>query len=330
MSEDSRPIMVSIQCLVYNHEPYIRQCLDGFVAQKTNFRFEAIVHDDASTDESAGIIKEYAEKYPDIIKLVLESENQYKKHDGSLRKIVMEHLKGKYIALCEGDDYWIDPMKLQKQVNYMEAHPECTLYVSNGVGYYEKEKKSVRLNPIQTKESKYLTMSEVLREKGGLIPTASMCFRREMMETEPEWCLNAPVGDRPLRMWCAIHGKIYYDVTPMVVYRKSSIGSFTQHVNADYNYARHILDEMNVFYDAFDKYTHQEYKDDVQYMKDREEYSFYSRVRDFNSLFHCSFFYNKSWLERIKIHVKIQFPFVYKILYKIKSAIRLYSPLNMH
>lgn len=330
MSEDSRPIMVSIQCLVYNHEPYIRQCLDGFVAQKTNFRFEAIVHDDASTDESAGIIKEYAEKYPDIIKPVLESENQYKKHDGSLRKIVMEHLKGKYIALCEGDDYWIDPMKLQKQVNYMEAHPECTLYVSNGVGYYEKEKKSVRLNPIQTKESKYLTMSEVLREKGGLIPTASMCFRREMMETEPEWCLNAPVGDRPLRMWCAIHGKIYYDVTPMVVYRKSSIGSFTQHVNADYNYARHILDEMNVFYDAFDKYTHQEYKDDVQYMKDREEYSFYSRVRDFNSLFHCSFFYNKSWLERIKIHVKIQFPFVYKILYKIKSAIRLYSPLNMH
>lgn len=330
MSEDSRPIMVSIQCLVYNHEPYIRQCLDGFVAQKTNFRFEAIVHDDASTDGSAGIIKEYAEKYPDIIKPVLESENQYKKHDGSLRKIVMEHLKGKYIALCEGDDYWIDPMKLQKQVNYMEAHPECTLYVSNGVGYYEKEKKSVRLNPIQTKESKYLTMSEVLREKGGLIPTASMCFRREMMETEPEWCLNAPVGDRPLRMWCAIHGKIYYDVTPMVVYRKSSIGSFTQHVNADYNYARHILDEMNVFYDAFDKYTHQEYKDDVQYMKDREEYSFYSRVRDFNSLFHCSFFYNKSWLERIKIHVKIQFPFVYKILYKIKSAIRLYSPLNMH
>lgn len=330
MSEDSRPIMVSIQCLVYNHEPYIRQCLDGFVAQKTNFRFEAIVHDDASTDGSAGIIKEYAEKYPDIIKPVLESENQYKKHDGSLRKIVMEHLKGKYIALCEGDDYWIDPMKLQKQVNYMEAHPECTLYVSNGVGYYEKEKKSVRLNPIQTKESKYLTMSEVLREKGGLIPTASMCFRREMMETEPEWCLNAPVGDRPLRMWCASHGKIYYDVTPMVVYRKSSIGSFTQHVNADYNYARHILDEMNVFYDAFDKYTHQEYKDDVQYMKDREEYSFYSRVRDFNSLFHCSFFYNKSWLERIKIHVKIQFPFVYKILYKIKSAIRLYSPLNMH
>lgn len=324
-------ILVSICSITYNQASYIRQCLDGFLAQKTSFKYEIIIHDDCSTDGTTDIVREYAEKYPDIIVPIFQAVNQYQNGNTSILKtFVYPRARGKYYAICEGDDYWIDPLKLQKQVNYMEAHPECTLYVSNGVGYYEKEKKSVRLNPIQTKESKYLTMSEVLREKGGLIPTASMCFRREMVETEPEWCLNAPVGDRPLRMWCASHGKIYYDVTPMVVYRKSSIGSFTQHVNADYNYARHILDEMNVFYDAFDKYTHQEYKDDVQYMKDREEYSFYSRVRDFNSLFHCSFFYNKSWLERIKIHVKIQFPFVYKILYKIKSAIRLYSPLNMH
>lgn len=97
-------ILVSIQCLVYNHEPYLRQCLDGFVVQKTNFRFEAIVHDDVSTDGSAAIIREYAEKYPDIIKPIYETENQYSKQDGSLFKIMNAACKGKYIAMCEGDE----------------------------------------------------------------------------------------------------------------------------------------------------------------------------------------------------------------------------------
>ena len=118
-------ILVSIRCAVYNHEPYIRQCLDGFVMQKTNFRFEAIVHDDASTDNSASIIREYAGKYPDIIRPIYETENQFSKKDGSLMRIITEACHGKYYASCEGDDYWTDPLKLQKQVDYMESHPEC-------------------------------------------------------------------------------------------------------------------------------------------------------------------------------------------------------------
>lgn len=120
MNENTRPLMVSIWCITYNHEPYIRQCLEGFVMQKTNFHFEAIVHDDASTDGTAAIVREYAEKYPDIIKPILETENQYSKHDGTLDRIMDEKCTGKYIALCEGDDYWIDPLKLQKQVDAFE------------------------------------------------------------------------------------------------------------------------------------------------------------------------------------------------------------------
>lgn len=135
-------IMVTIRCLAYNHEAYIRQCLDGFIKQKTNFCFEAIVHDDASTDGTANIIREYAEKYPDIIKPIFEVENQYSKRDGSLRRIMNSHMKGKYIAMCEGDDCWIDPYKLQKQVDYLESHPECVYschryYIYNE---YTKEK----------------------------------------------------------------------------------------------------------------------------------------------------------------------------------------------
>ena len=103
--------LLAIRCLTYNHEPYIRQCLEGFVMQKTDFSFIAIVHDDASTDNTADIIREYAEKYPDIIKPIYETENQYSKHDGSLGRIMNAAIPEnvKYVAMCEGDDYWIDP-----------------------------------------------------------------------------------------------------------------------------------------------------------------------------------------------------------------------------
>ena len=136
--EGNDPIMVTIRCITYNHEPYIRQCLEGFVMQKTNFRFEAIVHDDASTDGTAAIIREYAEKYPDIIKPIYETENQFSKHDGSLGRIMDAHMHGKYIAMCEGDDYWIDPLKLQKQVDFLEANPEYGMCYTNFNIYYQQ------------------------------------------------------------------------------------------------------------------------------------------------------------------------------------------------
>lgn len=128
--KQEQPILVAIRCTVYNHEPYLRDCLEGFVMQKTNFRFVAVVHDDASTDKSADIIREYAEKYPDIIKPIYEIENQYSKQDGSLGRIMnaaIDATGAKYIATCEGDDYWIDPCKLQKQVDFLENHPDFSI-----------------------------------------------------------------------------------------------------------------------------------------------------------------------------------------------------------
>ena len=144
MSINKSPL-VSIKCTVYNHEPYLRQCLDGFVMQKTNFPFEAIVHDDASTDGSAAIIREYAEKYPDIIKPIYETENQYSKKDDSLGRIMNAaiHPDAKYIALCEGDDYWIDPLKLQKQIDFLEAQADYGLAYSKVKTYIHKDRKSV-------------------------------------------------------------------------------------------------------------------------------------------------------------------------------------------
>ncbi|MCM1142955.1 MAG: glycosyltransferase, partial [Muribaculum sp.] len=121
---NSKPL-VAVWSLVYNHEPYLRDYFEGIVMQKTDFPFVAIVHDDCSTDGSSAIIREYAEKYPDIIKPIFETENQYIKGtlDQIMRKAV-DDSGAKYIAMCEGDDYWTDPLKLQKQVDFLETHPD--------------------------------------------------------------------------------------------------------------------------------------------------------------------------------------------------------------
>lgn len=119
---------VSISCITYNHAPYIRQCLDGFLMQQCNFDFEILIHDDASTDGTQDIIREYQQKYPLIIKPILQTENQYSKGVRGINfKFNFPRAKGQLIALCEGDDYWTDPLKLQKQVDFLKENPDYTL-----------------------------------------------------------------------------------------------------------------------------------------------------------------------------------------------------------
>lgn len=212
---DERPLMVTIRCLCYNHEPYIRQCLEGFVMQKTSFRFEAIVHDDASTDRSADIIREYARNYPDIIKPIYESENQYSKHDGSLSRIVNEACKGKYIALCEGDDYWIDPFKLQKQVGFLEDHVDYGLVYSNHFVLSPRGlMKEYRCGKCSFEE--LLTLNNE-------VSALTTCFRRElfnryMTDVHPEK-QNWLMGDLPIWIYMSFHTKIKFIKDFCAVYR---------------------------------------------------------------------------------------------------------------
>ena len=120
ISQNNYDVMVSICCITYNHAPFIRQCLDGFIMQKTDFAFEVLIHDDASTDGTEEIIREYEARYPEIIKPLYEVENQWIKGRRGSKVFNFPRAQGKYIALCEGDDYWTDPFKLQKQVDFGE------------------------------------------------------------------------------------------------------------------------------------------------------------------------------------------------------------------
>lgn len=136
--ETQRPL-VAIHCITYNHERFLRDALEGFVSQQTDFPYVAIVHEDKSTDGTAAILREYAEKYPDIIKPIFEEENQYSKPDGSLGAVMNAALNAtgaKYVAYCEGDDYWTSPDKLQKQVDVMRANPNCTMCVHKTIFHF--------------------------------------------------------------------------------------------------------------------------------------------------------------------------------------------------
>lgn len=203
MNTDIKPL-VSIRCLVYNHEQFLRQCLDGFVMQKTNFAFEAIVHDDASTDNSAAIIREYAEKYPDIIKPIYETENQYSKNDGSLCRIMNEACQGKYIALCEGDDYWIDPYKLQKQINFLENNPDYMMCFTRANVLYETDF-NTKFHFDETEDREY-SATELLEK--WIVPTASNVFRKEIYTYKIKGEHRFISGDIKLYLNAASMGKV--------------------------------------------------------------------------------------------------------------------------
>jgi len=118
--------LVSICCVTYNHSPFIRQCLEGFLSQKTTFPIEILIHDDASTDGTDDIIREFVDNCPELIFPIYEDQNQYSQ-GVNVDFLNYNRARGKYIAYCEGDDYWTDPLKLQKQVDFMEAHPEYSV-----------------------------------------------------------------------------------------------------------------------------------------------------------------------------------------------------------
>lgn len=170
--------LVSICSITYNHAPYIRQCLDGFLMQKTKFRYEIIIHDDASTDGTTEIIKEYAEKHPDLITPIFQKENQYSKGiRGMFPRFCFPHAKGKYIALCEGDDYWTDPLKLQKQMDFLEANPDFVMCGHHVESLYEFEHKYV---PFNIGINGTFKLSDLVH-RSVFCPTLSVLFKKDSL-----------------------------------------------------------------------------------------------------------------------------------------------------
>ena len=218
-------IQVTIRCFTFNHERFIRQCLEGFVMQKADFRFEAIVHDDASTDNTAAIIREYAEKYPDIIKPIYETENQYSKHDGSLTRIMNAHTRGKYIAMCEGDDYWTDPYKLQKQVDFLESHPDYVMCSSRFDKYWQ-ESGVLEEDPDKDFEGADYDLQNLIGGK-WLTQTLTVMYRRSALDLK-HYARYGMSLDMILFYELLKHGKGYCFPEVMGVYRYHKGGVWSE------------------------------------------------------------------------------------------------------
>lgn len=310
-------IMVSICCLVYNHENYIKEALDSLLMQKTNFSFEVLINDDASTDRTPEILKQYESKYPHIIKPIYQTENQYSQ-GVSVGRFNRERAKGKYIAYCEGDDFWTDSNKLQKQVDYMEKHPECSLCVHAAYRVSPNSKKE-RTHIRPSKGNKLFTTEEVIEGGGGLFATNTILYPAEFSQYRPDFCTNSPAGDYPLAIYLSLQGTVYYIDEYMSAYRVNVEGSWTNRTFATVeSRTKHckrladMLDEVNI-------YTNNKYDDAINKTKKYNQFicmldhsMFKEAKKEFKE-----FYLKLSVYKKIKILIKQYCPTIAKLLMKI-------------
>lgn len=219
--------LLSIVCTTYNHARFIRDALDGFVMQKTNFPFEILINDDASTDGTADIVREYESKYPDLFRCVYQAENQWGKKS-PWKDILFPMVRGKYVALNEGDDYWTDENKIQKQVDFMESHPDFSICFHPVIMHWDDHCESDSIFP-STEErfgKDVLTLDDLL--KSNFIHTNSVMYRwrfhKDSLDLFPDGIFP---GDWYLHLLHAQVGKIGFLPDVMSVYRRNQGGVWT-------------------------------------------------------------------------------------------------------
>ncbi|WP_394121464.1 glycosyltransferase family 2 protein [Planococcus donghaensis] len=266
----AKEIMVSIECTSYNHEDFIAEALDSMLMQRTDFAYEILIHDDASTDRTAEIIRSYEQKYPEIIKPIYQTENQYSK-DVLVELFNLERAKGKYMAVCEGDDYWTDPYKLQKQVDYMEAHPECSMCVHAAERVSAVTQKTVSTIRPSHKDKIY-SVEEVIEGGGELFATNSIVYSLEKIPEMPEYYLNATIGDYPLVICGALNGTLFYMDQNMAAYRVDVKGSWTDVQVSDVAKKQKHLQEVAAMLDEINAYTNFKYDHVISRTKKRDRF----------------------------------------------------------
>jgi glycosyltransferase involved in cell wall biosynthesis len=233
-----------VRAPTYNHERYIAQCLEGILMQRTNFPFEVIVGEDCSTDRTREIVRDYERRYPTLIRVVTSERNVGVSMNA---KRVNQACRGKYLAMCEGDDYWIDPLKLQKQVEFMETYPDVSLCFHNALILNEKHG-AVRLF-FENEPDPVLGVETACRLT---IPTASVMVRHSVMAVLPDWRSRVWCGDLVVRLWCAHVGHLGFLRGIMSVYRRHPGGLETR-MRA--HRSRSYYDDVLFCYREFDKAT---------------------------------------------------------------------------
>lgn len=236
---------ISVHCITYNQEKFIRQALEGFVSQKVNGSYKVYVADDCSTDGTRTIISEFAEKYPEIIVPIFQTQNK-----GAISNSIdcIRAQTGEYVAMCEGDDYWTDPMKLQKQVDFLDAHPDYAVCFHPVEVRWENEPERKEIFPTEDFRFHKTTLTADDLVQHNFMQTNSVMYRWVFPELES--VENFPIGILPgdwfLHLMHAKHGKIGFLPDVMAVYRRHNGGIWQNHPLLRY------CDKHLLFFDAVD------------------------------------------------------------------------------
>lgn len=249
--------LVATRTLAYNHEKYIRECLDGILMQETTFPVRIVIFEDCSKDSTANIIKEYQSKYPKLIIAFCQKENTYQKEirAAALKPYNDACSDAKYLAFCEGDDYWVDPRKLQKQVDYLDAHPEAFITYHSSTAVNHDATKILHKNTVWWKHQKNYTAEQLMKGE-GFLPTLTWVYRNIDFPVIKNSALSIN-GDRMLLVSIGVAGGEGHYVPNIknAVYRKHDGGVWSQigkdaqvieQINTRVILARHFLINGNV------------------------------------------------------------------------------------
>jgi len=294
-------ILVSVNCTTYNHEDFIAEAIESFVNQITNFKYEVLIGEDCSTDNTKKIVEHYAKLYPDKIRIITSSTNVGARKNSQR---LIQYSKGKYIAECEGDDYWTDPLKLQLQVDYMEMNPNCTLCFHAAEIIQAPSRKTDRfIKPYPSDQVS--PIEDIIIGGGGFCPTPSLFYPKNLMENPPPFYESAPIGDYPMQMLLASHGYAYYMDKSMCAYRSGVEGSWTTRMILG-NDIREKVIQINKgiieLLSGFNEYSESRYVNEIAKVQEDLEYELFilekKRVKNKNIS-------NYTFMYKISVHIKV-------------------------
>lgn len=253
--ESAESPKITVRTSAYNHAPYIKKCIEGVLMQETNFQIEYIIGEDFSTDGTREIVFNYAKKYPEIIRVITADRNVgMKANNYRCRKAG----RGEFTALCEGDDYWTDPKKLQKQIDLLSQYPECDLCFHPAKINYVDAPVVEAITGRRSNKNCIIPVKEFILNNGDFCPTASIVYRSRINEKLGEWYLNAPVGDYFFQILGAEHGGALYLNEVMSVYNKGTKNSWNARIKNDFERYRHVLEMCSSkrIFDEITEYRH--------------------------------------------------------------------------
>ena len=286
-------VKVSVLCIAYNHHKYLCRCLDSMIEQKTSFHYEIIIHDDASTDGTQDIIKEYATKYPNLIIPILQKENQYSQNKDIVKNFLFPAATGKYIVECEGDDYWCDENKLQLQVEALENHPECVLCVHDTDSVDADGNKQDLHFPMARLDHNIIPTDEFMDlmldvnswpfHLSAFMVSADLFHEYMEFKTAGFPSKFFRVGDLPLYLFFALKGSTLYINRVMSTYTLES-GGFMSRVKQDLQFAYKVHKGYIEGLTEFDEYTGHKYSQYVHRMLANRKFEVARFNRRFDTL----------------------------------------------